>query len=113
MRAAVVTSFGRPPACQDFPEPTPTKSTEFLVDVLAAGLYPRVRAQAEGSHYTSSEELPSSRASTVSGAVPMGPCATSSYPTPRWARWRSGPSSTSGAASYCLRTPTRSGSPLR
>jgi hypothetical protein len=58
MRAAVVTSFGRPPACQDFPEPTPTKSTEFLVDVLAAGLYPRVRAQAKGSHYTSSEELP-------------------------------------------------------
>lgn len=30
----------------------------MLVDVLAAGLHPRVRSQADGSHYTSTGELP-------------------------------------------------------
>ncbi len=58
MRAAVVTSFGTPPACQDFPTPTPQTPHEVLVDVLAVGLHPRVRSQADGSHYTSSGELP-------------------------------------------------------
>jgi NADPH:quinone reductase-like Zn-dependent oxidoreductase len=29
-----------------------------LVEVVAAGLYPRVRSQADGSHYTSTDELP-------------------------------------------------------
>ena len=58
MRAAVVTSFGTPPACQDFPTPTRQAPQEVLVDVIAAGLHPRVRSQADGSHYTSSGELP-------------------------------------------------------
>ncbi len=58
MRAAVVTSFGTPPTCQDFPTPTPQAPQEVLVDVIAAGLHPRVRSQADGSHYTSSGELP-------------------------------------------------------
>ena len=58
MRAAVVTTFGTPPACQDFPTPTPQARQEVLVDVIAAGLHPRVRSQADGSHYTSSGELP-------------------------------------------------------
>jgi NADPH:quinone reductase-like Zn-dependent oxidoreductase len=58
VRAAVVTSFGRPPACQDFPTPAPQAADEVLVDVIAAGLHPRVRSQANGSHYTSSGELP-------------------------------------------------------
>ena len=58
MRAAVVTSFGTPPACQDFPTPAPQAPQEVLVDVIAAGLHPRVRSQADGSHYTSSGELP-------------------------------------------------------
>jgi NADPH:quinone reductase-like Zn-dependent oxidoreductase len=58
MRAAVVTSFDRAPTCQDFPTPTPRRDSEVLVDVLAAGLHPRVRSQADGSHYTSSDELP-------------------------------------------------------
>ncbi len=58
MRAAVVTSFGTSPTCQDFPTPTPQAPDEVLVDVLAAGLHPRVRSQADGSHYTSSGELP-------------------------------------------------------
>lgn len=58
MRAAVVTSFDTPPTCQDFPTPTPQTPDEVLVDVIAAGLHPRVRSQADGSHYTSSDELP-------------------------------------------------------
>jgi NADPH:quinone reductase-like Zn-dependent oxidoreductase len=58
MRAAVVTAFDTPPACKDFPPPTPRTADEVLVDVIAAGLHPRVRSQAGGSHYTSSGELP-------------------------------------------------------
>ena len=58
MRAAVVSSFDSPPTCQDFPVPVPQTPDEVLVDVLAVGLHPRVRSQADGSHYTSSEELP-------------------------------------------------------
>ena len=58
MRAAVVTSFGMPPACQEFPTPAPHTADEALVDVIAAGLHPRVRSQASGLHYTSSGELP-------------------------------------------------------
>jgi NADPH:quinone reductase-like Zn-dependent oxidoreductase len=58
VRAAVVTSFDTPPACQDFPTPAPQGADEVLVDVIAAGLHPRVRSQASGSHYTSPGELP-------------------------------------------------------
>ena len=58
MRAAVVTAFDTPPACQDFPVLAPQPPDEVLVDVLAAGLHPRVRSQADGSHYTSFDELP-------------------------------------------------------
>ncbi|NEA35826.1 zinc-binding alcohol dehydrogenase family protein [Streptomyces sp. SID13031] len=58
MRAAVVTSFGTPPSCQDFPTPVPGSPEEVVIDVVAAGLHPRVRSQATGSHYTSSDELP-------------------------------------------------------
>jgi NADPH:quinone reductase-like Zn-dependent oxidoreductase len=58
MRAAVVTSFDTPPTCQDFALPAPRTADEVVVDVIAAGLHPRVRSQANGSHYTSSDELP-------------------------------------------------------
>ena len=58
MRAAVVTSFGTSPTYQEFPAPAPQGSDEVLIDVVAAGLHPRVRSQADGSHYTSSDELP-------------------------------------------------------
>ncbi|MEV6417748.1 zinc-binding alcohol dehydrogenase family protein [Kribbella sp. NPDC051718] len=58
MRAAVVTSFGTPPSCQEFPAPVPGGPEEVVVEVVAAGLHPRVRSQAAGSHYTSSAELP-------------------------------------------------------
>jgi NADPH:quinone reductase-like Zn-dependent oxidoreductase len=58
VHAAVVTSFDTPPAYREFPVPTPQTSDEVLVDVVAVGLHPRVRSQANGSHYTSSDELP-------------------------------------------------------
>ncbi len=58
MRAAVVTSFGSAPTCAEMPSPPATTETEMVVDVVAAGLHPRVRSQADGSHYTSSDQLP-------------------------------------------------------
>lgn len=58
MKAAVVTSYGRPPRYADFPDPRAGGPDELVVDVLAAGLHPRVRSQAAGSHYTSTDELP-------------------------------------------------------
>ncbi|MGO9381828.1 MAG: zinc-binding alcohol dehydrogenase family protein [Mycobacterium sp.] len=58
MYAAVVTSFDRPPAYREFPCPTPQTSDAILVDVIASCLHPRVRSQADGSHYASSGELP-------------------------------------------------------
>jgi NADPH:quinone reductase-like Zn-dependent oxidoreductase len=58
MYAAVVTTFGAAPRYQEFPAPVPAGDSEMLVDVIAAGLHPRVRSQADGSHYTSTDELP-------------------------------------------------------
>ena len=58
MFAAVVTSFGSPPRYQQHPTPQPRSDAEVLVDVIASGLHPRVRSQADGSHYTSTDELP-------------------------------------------------------
>jgi NADPH:quinone reductase-like Zn-dependent oxidoreductase len=56
--AAVVTSFDVPPSYQEFPTPTPQGFDDVLVDVVAAGLHRRVRSQADGSHYTSTGQLP-------------------------------------------------------
>jgi NADPH:quinone reductase-like Zn-dependent oxidoreductase len=58
MYAAVVTSFDAPPSYREFPTPTPQGASEVLVDVVASGLHRRVRSQADGSHYTSTDELP-------------------------------------------------------
>lgn len=58
MRAAVVTSFDTAPQAQDFVLPAPQGAHQINVDVLAAGLHPRVRSQADGTHYTSTDELP-------------------------------------------------------
>jgi NADPH:quinone reductase-like Zn-dependent oxidoreductase len=58
MKAAVVSSFDAAPRCEDFPVPVPADADEMVVDVIAAGLHPRVRSQADGSHYTSTDELP-------------------------------------------------------
>ena len=58
MKAAVVSSFDGPPRYDEFPVPIPNGPYETLVDVIAAGLHPRVRSQADGSHYTSTHHLP-------------------------------------------------------
>src|SRR3984957_16581442 len=58
MYAAVVTSFDKPPAYREFPDPVARSDDEIVVAVVASGLHRRVRSQANGSHYTSSDELP-------------------------------------------------------
>jgi NADPH:quinone reductase-like Zn-dependent oxidoreductase len=58
MKAAVVTSFDEPPHYLDFEVPAPRSSGDYLVDVLAVGLHPRVRTGASGAHYTSTRTLP-------------------------------------------------------
>ena len=58
MNAAVVTSFGEPPRYEQVEVPQPNAADEFIVDVLAVGLHPRVRSGAAGAHYTSRGTLP-------------------------------------------------------
>jgi NADPH:quinone reductase-like Zn-dependent oxidoreductase len=58
MHAAVVTAFGEPPHYQELAVPQPTTENELVVDVLAAGLHPRVRTGAAGAHYSSTGVLP-------------------------------------------------------
>jgi NADPH:quinone reductase-like Zn-dependent oxidoreductase len=58
VHAAVVTSFDQPPAYEPFADPQPIADTDEVVDVLAAGLHPRVRSGAAGRHYSSTGELP-------------------------------------------------------
>ena len=58
MKAAVVSSFGSAPRYQEFPAPAAAGDHDMVIDVIAAGLHPRVRSQADGSHYTSTGELP-------------------------------------------------------
>jgi NADPH:quinone reductase-like Zn-dependent oxidoreductase len=58
MKAAVVSSFGTAPRYEEFPAPLPAGDDDMVIDVIAAGLHPRVRSQADGSHYTSTDELP-------------------------------------------------------
>ncbi|WP_371402301.1 zinc-binding alcohol dehydrogenase family protein [Kribbella sp. NBC_00662] len=54
MYAAVVRSFDQPPTYDVFPEPAGSD----VVEVVAAGLHPRVRSAANGTHYTSEGTLP-------------------------------------------------------
>ena len=58
MKAAVVSSFGTPPRYEEFPALAAAGEDDMIIDVIAAGLHPRVRSQADGSHYTSTGELP-------------------------------------------------------
>jgi NADPH:quinone reductase-like Zn-dependent oxidoreductase len=58
MKAAVVRSFDHPPRYEDFADPVARDADEVIVEVLAAGLHPRVRSGADGTHYTSEGELP-------------------------------------------------------
>lgn len=57
MHAAVVTRCGTAPTWTAFPDPEPSED-EVVADVVAAGLHPRIRSQADGSHYTSEGSLP-------------------------------------------------------
>ena len=58
MKAAVVSAFDSGPRYEEFPDPATPDAPGMLVEVVAAGLHPRVRSQADGSHYTSTGELP-------------------------------------------------------
>lgn len=53
MHAAVVTRFDRAPQYLEFADPQARHSDDEVVEVVAAALHPRVRSQADGSHYTS------------------------------------------------------------
>lgn len=58
MHAAVVRQFNKPPRYEEFASPVPSGEHEELVDVVACGLHPRVRSQADGSHYSDDSALP-------------------------------------------------------
>jgi NADPH:quinone reductase-like Zn-dependent oxidoreductase len=58
MQAAVVRSFDRPPRYESFDGLVPSGDNEVVVEVLAAGLHPRVRSAASGQHYTTTGDLP-------------------------------------------------------
>ncbi|SEO44643.1 quinone oxidoreductase family protein [Amycolatopsis saalfeldensis] len=72
MHAAVVRSFSAPPRYGTFPAPVASGDREVLVDVLAAGLHPRVRSAANGSHYTSDGTLPMVPGVDAVGRTPSG-----------------------------------------
>ncbi|MDL4818384.1 quinone oxidoreductase family protein [Actinomadura opuntiae] len=72
MHAAVVRSFGAPPRYEELPAPVPSGEREVLVDVLAAGLHPRVRSSADGTHYTSDGVLPMVPGIDAVGRTPDG-----------------------------------------
>jgi len=57
MKAAVLHTLGKPPGCEDFPEPV-AGDGEVLVHVHAAALKPVDKQLASGSHYASSQTLP-------------------------------------------------------
>jgi NADPH:quinone reductase-like Zn-dependent oxidoreductase len=72
MRAAVVHSFDAPPRYDTIGTPQPGGEHEVLVDVLAAGLHPRVRSGADGTHYTSEGVLPMVPGIDAVGRTPEG-----------------------------------------
>ena len=72
MHAAVVTSFDSPPRFETYPTPAASGEHEVLVEVLAAGLHPRVRSAADGSHYTSDGALPLIPGIDAVGRTPDG-----------------------------------------
>lgn len=57
MKAAVVRSFDAPPRYEDFDLPK-LGDDDIVVDVLAAGLHPRVKSGAAGKHYADERVLP-------------------------------------------------------
>jgi len=57
MNAAVVEAYDHPPRYKTFADPVPVEG-EILVEVLAAGLHPIVKALANGTHYGSTGQFP-------------------------------------------------------
>ena len=72
MKAAVVHAFDAPPCYQDFDLPEPEGPDEVLVQVLAAGLHPRVRSGASGTHYADVPVLPMIPGVDAVGRLPDG-----------------------------------------
>jgi NADPH:quinone reductase-like Zn-dependent oxidoreductase len=58
VHAAVVRSFDQPPAYEQLDPPAADGEDDVIVEVLAAGLHPRVRSDASGRHYSSAGVLP-------------------------------------------------------
>lgn len=58
MKAAVVHTFDKPPCYEEFSLPPLSGPNDAVVNVLAAGLHPRVRSGASGSHYADEHVLP-------------------------------------------------------
>ena len=71
MKAAVITSFDRPPGYADFREPEPSCG-ELLVRVRASALSNLTRIQASGRHYSSAAMLPLVPGSDGVGTLPDG-----------------------------------------
>lgn len=82
MKAAVVRSFDRRPRYESFAAPAPSADNDVVVEVLAAGLHPRVRSAASGQHYTTSGALPMVPGVDGVGRLPDG----TSTPWPSTAR---------------------------
>ncbi len=57
MKAAVLHTLGKPPRCEEFPEPV-AGDGEVIVQVHAAALKPVDKQLASGTHYASSRKLP-------------------------------------------------------
>lgn len=58
MHAAVVTDYAKPPEYAEYPDPVAPGPDEEVAEVVAAALHPLVRSIADGSHYTSTGDLP-------------------------------------------------------
>jgi NADPH:quinone reductase-like Zn-dependent oxidoreductase len=84
MHAAVVRSFDEPPRYETYDTPEPKGPDETLVDVLAAGLHPRVRTGASGQHYTSTGALPMIPGVDGVGRLPDGRRIYFSSPDDAW-----------------------------
>ena len=72
MKAALVRSFDAPPRYEDFELPPLSGPDEVTVQVLAAGLHPRVRSGASGTHYADERVLPMIPGIDAVGRLPDG-----------------------------------------
>lgn len=71
MNAAVLSTLGKPPRCEQFPEPVASDG-EVIIRVLAASLKPVDKQIAAGSHYASPRHLPVICGTDGVGLLPDG-----------------------------------------